>query len=84
MPKAALNMQSKLIHNQIALQGGKVMVVHPGHVQTWMQGKLDVSGTLTPDQSAGHILDLVQQRLSPAWQDQDLSLIDYSGNRMPW
>ncbi|XEC95966.1 SDR family NAD(P)-dependent oxidoreductase [Paenibacillus tarimensis] len=84
MSKAALNMQSKLIHNQIASQGGKVLVVHPGHVQTWMQGKLDVAGKLTPEQSAQHILGLVEQRISPEWPDQALALIDYTGDRWPW
>ncbi|MGG1517855.1 SDR family NAD(P)-dependent oxidoreductase [Paenibacillus oryzisoli] len=84
MSKSALNMQSQLIHNQIAPLGGKVLVVHPGHVQTYMQGKLDTSGRLTPAQSAQHILGLVEQRLSPDWSDEQLALIDYQGERWPW
>ncbi|MWC31392.1 SDR family oxidoreductase [Paenibacillus sp. MMS18-CY102] len=84
MSKAALNMQSKLIYNQISPQGGKVLVVHPGHVQTWMQGKLDESGSLTPEQSAEHILGVVEQRLSPDWNNSVLTLIDYNGDTMSW
>ncbi|EFM08374.1 short-chain dehydrogenase/reductase SDR [Paenibacillus curdlanolyticus YK9] len=84
MSKAALNMRSKLIHNQISPQGGKVLFVHPGHVQTWMQRKLDASGVLTPGQSAEHILRLVEQRLSPEWTDSALSLIDNNGDTLPW
>ncbi|WNS43966.1 SDR family oxidoreductase [Paenibacillus sp. MMS20-IR301] len=84
MSKAALNMQSQLIHNQISPQGGKVMVIHPGHVQTYMQGKLDVSGSLTPDESAGHILRLVDERLAPDYTGEGLTLIDYEGRTLPW
>lgn len=84
MSKAALNMQSQLIHNQIASQGGKVMVVHPGHVQTYMQGKLDTTGSLTPDQSAQHIYEQIEKRLKQDYEDHGLALIDYAGDTMPW
>jgi NAD(P)-dependent dehydrogenase (short-subunit alcohol dehydrogenase family) len=84
MSKAALNMQSQLIHNQIAPQGGKVMVIHPGHVRTYMQGKLDTAGRLTPEESAGHILGLVDQRLDPGYSGEGLALIDYEGKTIPW
>ncbi|WP_159887742.1 SDR family oxidoreductase [Paenibacillus puerhi] len=84
MSKAALNMQSQLIHNQIAGQGGKVMVIHPGHVQTYMQGKLDTAGALTPLESAEHILGLVENRLRPDYSGDKLELIDYAGNTLPW
>lgn len=84
MSKAALNMQSQLIHNQIAGQGGKVMVIHPGHVQTYMQGKLDTSGSLTADQSAESIIQRIEDRLKQANGEQELTLIDYAGNMLPW
>ncbi|WP_150266164.1 SDR family NAD(P)-dependent oxidoreductase [Paenibacillus tepidiphilus] len=84
MSKAALNMQSRLIYNQITPKGGKVMVIHPGHVRTYMQGKLDTAGKLTPDESAGYILRLVDQRLDPGYSGEGLALIDYEGNTLPW
>lgn len=84
MSKAALNMQSKLMHNQLAPKGGRVMVVHPGHVQTYMQGKLDTAGKLTPDESAGHILGLVDKRLSPDYAEDNIVLVDYSGRELLW
>lgn len=84
MSKAALNMQSKLMHNQLAPKGGRVMVVHPGHVQTYMQGKLDMAGKLTPDESAGHILGLVDKRLSPDYAGENIVLVDYAGRELPW
>lgn len=84
MSKAALNMQSKLIHNQLSPKGGRVMVVHPGHVKTFMQGKLDTAGKLTPEESAGHILGLVDKRLAPDYSGETMVLVDYSGQELPW
>jgi NAD(P)-dependent dehydrogenase (short-subunit alcohol dehydrogenase family) len=84
MSKAALNMQSQLIHNQIAPQGGKVLVIHPGHVQTYMQGKLDTNGKLTPNESAEYIIKLCESRLHPDYANDKLELIDYAGNTLPW
>jgi NAD(P)-dependent dehydrogenase (short-subunit alcohol dehydrogenase family) len=84
MSKAALNMQSMLIHNQLSPKGGRVMVVHPGHVKTFMQGKLDEAGKLTPEESAGSILNLVDRRLAPDYAGETLALLDYSGQVLPW
>ncbi|WP_214627875.1 hypothetical protein [Paenibacillus agaridevorans] len=43
---------------------GKVLVLHPGHVQTNMQEKLDVAGKLTPDESSERIMVLIDRRLA--------------------
>ncbi|WP_169086253.1 SDR family NAD(P)-dependent oxidoreductase [Paenibacillus sp. PL91] len=84
MSKAALNMQSKLIHNGIKPHGGRVLVVHPGWVQTYMQGKLDAGATLTPEQSAASILQLVAARLSEDAAEADCEYVDYAGNALNW
>ncbi|KRE83960.1 short-chain dehydrogenase [Paenibacillus sp. Soil766] len=84
MSKSALNMQSQLVHNQISPQGGKVLVVHPGHVQSYMKGELDATAKLSPEQSAQHILGLLERRLEPDWPDQALALTDYQGGQWPW
>lgn len=84
MSKAALNMQSKLIHNGIKQQGGRVLVVHPGWVQTFMQGKLDAEATLTPEQSAASILKLVEARVSKDAMEADCEYVDYAGNALNW
>lgn len=84
MSKAALNMQSQLIYNEIVPQGGKVLVIHPGHVQTYMQGKLDTDGKLTPCEAAEHILKRCDQRLQPNYVNEKLELIDYEGNVLSW
>jgi NAD(P)-dependent dehydrogenase (short-subunit alcohol dehydrogenase family) len=84
MSKAALNMQSKLIHNGIKQLGGRVLVVHPGWVQTYMQGKLDAAAMLTPEQSASSILKLVEDRLSLDAAEADCEYVDYAGNALNW
>ena len=82
MSKSALNMQSALIHNRLRKCGGQVLVIHPGWVQTWMQGKLDAQAAITPEQSATAICQRMAERAmflgdAPAY-------IDYKGARLPW
>ncbi|WP_053374567.1 SDR family oxidoreductase [Paenibacillus sp. FJAT-27812] len=84
MSKAALNMQSKLVHNGIKPHGGRVLVVHPGWVQTYMQGKLDAGAALTPEQSADSILRLVEARLNTNAAAADCEYVDYAGNALNW
>ncbi|WP_020620394.1 SDR family NAD(P)-dependent oxidoreductase [Paenibacillus daejeonensis] len=84
MSKAALNMQSQLIDNQILPQGGRVLVLHPGHVQTYMQGKLDASGRLTPAVSAALIIGMIEQRLADGETDKPLALKDTEGKVWSW
>lgn len=62
MSKAALNMASAQFHNAIRPQGGRVLVVHPGWVRTYMQGKLDEAAELSPEESATGILAVIDAR----------------------
>ena len=62
MSKAALNMASAQFHNAIRPKGGRVLVVHPGWVRTYMQGKLDEAADLSPEESAAGILAVVESR----------------------
>lgn len=84
MSKAALNMQSHLIHNQMTRSGGKVLVIHPGWVQTYMQGKLDTRAELTPRQAASRILRVISMESDPDQRSTDFAFIDSSGNSLPW
>ncbi|MGO4543471.1 SDR family oxidoreductase [Paenibacillus sp. 2TAB23] len=84
MSKAALNMQSKLIHNGIKRHGGRVLVVHPGWVQTYMQGKLDAGAALTPEQSASSILQLIAARLRFPAAEAECEYVDYAGETLHW
>lgn len=84
MSKAALNMQSKLTHNRIKPLGGRVLVVHPGWVQTFMQGKLDAAAALTPEQSAAGILMLVEARLGRNAEEAECEYVDYADSPQNW
>lgn len=84
MSKAALNMQSKLIFNGISREGGKVLVVHPGWVRTFMRGELDAEGELSAEESAAAVWTLAEERLRPEYTQAELVLLDYRGRPMPW
>jgi len=82
MSKAANNMQSALVHNDIVKKGGRVIAMHPGHVATYMRGHLDTTARITPEESAKGILqvaldDKIAVTTRPAY-------VDYSGEVLPW
>lgn len=86
MSKAALNMACAILHNNLRPLGGAVVVIHPGWVRTWMQGKLDEAADLSPDQSAQGIL----RQLDRALQGEEIfraerpAFIDWAGKPLPW
>lgn len=82
MSKSALNMESQLIHNGIKDVGGQVLVIHPGWVQTFMQGQLDEGALLTPEESARHIIQLLLR--SDEYKGQHAVFMDYTGQLLPW
>lgn len=82
MSKAANNMQSALVHNNIRKLGGKVFAIHPGHVATYMRGHLDTTAKITPDVSAEGILHVVLDTPHPI-NSRPLYL-DYTGKELPW
>lgn len=87
MSKAALNMQSKQVFNSLKSDGVRMLVIHPGWVQTYMRGGLDAEAALTPAQSADGILQLIRERLlnpSSAVAEQRLEFVDVEGNSWPW
>ncbi|MBO5487686.1 MAG: SDR family NAD(P)-dependent oxidoreductase [Eubacterium sp.] len=82
MSKAANNMQSALVHNNLRKQGGKVIAMHPGHVATYMRGHLDTTAKLNPEESATGILQVVLDKEIP--QTEHPAYIDYKGDALPW
>ncbi|WP_308639433.1 SDR family oxidoreductase [Paenibacillus silvisoli] len=83
MSKAAVNMQGALIHNEVKKFGGKVLLLHPGWVQSYMSGTLNTEATLTADESAGHLIDRIQEAMTAAPGAKPLYL-DYAGHALPW
>jgi NAD(P)-dependent dehydrogenase (short-subunit alcohol dehydrogenase family) len=82
MSKAALNMASAQFHNAIRPQGGRVLVLHPGWVRTWMQGKLDEAAPLSPEQSAAGLLSVIASRGAEV-HDRPLFL-QWDGRALSW
>ena len=82
MSKSALNMQTALLHNHVKEMRAAVLSVHPGWVQTFMQGKLDAGATYTPDEAAGHIIALA---LSPErFRTDKPAYVDLLGKPLSW
>ncbi|OKP88003.1 short-chain dehydrogenase [Paenibacillus helianthi] len=82
MSKAALNMQSSLLHNHLRVMGGQVMVFHPGWLQSYMNGDKNEAAPIPPEESARKIMGIVQEHkthmgMEPAYLDLD-------GNPWPW
>ncbi|MNV73957.1 C-factor [compost metagenome] len=61
MAKAAVNMGLVVIHNKIRSEGGRVILLHPGWVKTFMSGELNDAGTYTPAESAANILRTISE-----------------------
>jgi len=77
MSKAALNMQSKILHNYLKPRGFNVLVVHPGWMRTNMGGP---SAAINSDESAAGIFDLATREPKQG----DPIYIDYRGEPLPW
>ena len=82
MSKAALNMQATIIHNQIEKKGGQVLLIHPGHMKTFMRGKLDEAATLTPEFSAEHIMKIIVEH--EKYKAEKPAYIDIYGDVLSW
>lgn len=82
MSKAALNMQSSLLHNHLKSLGGQVMVFHPGWLQTYMNGQKNEEAPISPEESANKIMNLVQQHKD--YLGEEPAYLDLDGKHWPW
>ena len=82
MSKAAANMQSVVVYNNIKKDGGRLIVMHPGHMATYMRGHLDTTAKLTPEQAAETILHTVLDGELPV--EEKPLYINLYGERLPW
>jgi NAD(P)-dependent dehydrogenase (short-subunit alcohol dehydrogenase family) len=78
--KAAMNMYSAIVHNNLKHEGGQVLVIHPGWMKTWLSGSYHDQGPLTPDIPAKKLIDLIQN--PPAIPMGAPNYVDYEG--VPW
>lgn len=84
MSKAALNVQSNIIHNQLRKLGGKVLVIHPGWMKTYMSGKRNEGAAITSEESAFHIMNTIERYLTEEADRVHPAFLDYTGNEMNW
>ncbi|NOU91750.1 SDR family NAD(P)-dependent oxidoreductase [Paenibacillus sp. LMG 31456] len=83
MAKAALNMGSSIIHNKIRKQGGRVLLLHPGWVKTYMQGVWNDQGTYTPEEAAANILHRIAE-FKDQIREQPIYIEADTGKELPW
>jgi NAD(P)-dependent dehydrogenase (short-subunit alcohol dehydrogenase family) len=81
MSKAALNMQVKLLFNDLQPQGYSFRVYHPGWVRSYIGGTKNMEATLEPEEAAAYALPII---LSQRENEARLVLEDYQGVEWPW
>ncbi|MBT3275450.1 MAG: SDR family NAD(P)-dependent oxidoreductase [Spirochaetales bacterium] len=74
MSKTALNIQSRILQNQLAEDGIKVLAINPGWMQTAMGG---TGAQVPPVESARGIYDLSQE----TWGMDDPVFMEYTGRQ---
>jgi NAD(P)-dependent dehydrogenase (short-subunit alcohol dehydrogenase family) len=83
MAKSALNMGSTVVHNKIRKEGGRVLLIHPGWVKSFMSGEWNPAGTFSSEEAAANILNRIEEH-----KDKLMELPLYieadSGKELPW
>ena len=77
MSKAALNMQSKILHNYLVPRGFTVLAIHPGWMRTDMGGP---EADIHPDEAAKGIFELTKKDRGP----DDPMYVNYDGSARQW
>ncbi|WP_028562808.1 SDR family NAD(P)-dependent oxidoreductase [Paenibacillus pinihumi] len=83
MAKAALNMGSTIIHRKISKSGGRVLLLHPGWVQSSMSGKWDNGGIYSPEEAAANLLDKIAAHKDDI-RELPLYIEADTGKELPW
>ncbi len=77
--KAALNMQSAIVHNNLKEAGGQVILIHPGWMKGWLSGKYHDEAPLTPDIPAKKLIGIIND--PEQYKGERPAYIDYEGNK---
>lgn len=77
--KAALNMQSAIVHNSLKEIGGQVLLIHPGWMKSWLSGTYHDEAPLTPDIPAKKLIEMIRD--PQQYKGEQPTFIDYEGNR---
>lgn len=82
MSKAALNMQSVMIHTQLLPKGGQVLLIHPEWMQTYMRGERDHAASHTAEESARRIRHIIENHRD--YLADKPAYINTRGEPLPW
>jgi NAD(P)-dependent dehydrogenase (short-subunit alcohol dehydrogenase family) len=83
MAKAALNMGSTIVHNDIRRDGGRVLLLHPGWVKSWLSGTYTEEATYTPEEAAANIARTIGER-GGELHERPLYVEADTGRALPW
>jgi len=81
MSKAALNMQAKILFNDLHPAGYTFRVYHPGWIRSYMSGEKNMEATLEPEEAAARAIPIL---LGEHENEGRLVLVDHEGNEWPW
>ena len=81
MSKAALNMEVKILFNDLYPSGYTFRVYHPGWIRSYMSGGKNMEATLEPDEAAMKAIPIL---LGQREDEGQLVLVDYEKNEWPW
>jgi len=81
MSKAALNMVTKLLFNDLHPQGYTFRLYHPGWMNGYMSGDKGTRGDMEPEEAA---IPALSYFLSDREDEGRLVLIDYMGSEWPF
>jgi NAD(P)-dependent dehydrogenase (short-subunit alcohol dehydrogenase family) len=81
MSKAALNMATRLLFNDLHPQGYTFRVYHPGWIRGYMGGEKNLRANLEPEEAAVPALTYFLQARD---DEGELAMYDWQGDRWPW
>jgi len=84
MSKAALNVQTNIVHNELRRLGGKALAVHPGWMKTYMGGKRNEQAAIEPEEAAVAIVEYIKSYAGETKERAHPSFVDYNGSDMRW
>lgn len=83
MSKCALNMESRLIQNELYDKGVQVLLFHPGWMRTMMRGKTDTEAPTLPEEAAEKIINHIE-RFKDYKGNEPLYINNDNGEILPW
>lgn len=84
MSKAALNVQTNIVHNELRSRGGKAIAIHPGWMKTYMGGKRNENAAIEAEEAASGIVDIIIRYTLEKNDTAHPPFVDYSGSEMHW